>query len=172
MPTTNRRAIVVGDRVRVLHTAGLTGRVVELRGPLGPKGAQIYRLRLWRKPRPAYVEVREDQLELLPRPPAAGGGAGGRAASSGALVASIPSGGVRPVDSVSFASTSLPLPLSEPPTAAAHAGPFFAVPGGLFPVTHFPVQMTFPSTPAEMRVGGTTARPKRAAPAGAEPPGS
>ncbi len=55
-----------GDRVKILHSNGITGRVVELRGPLGPKGAQIYRLFLWKNPKPVYVEVREDQLEAIP----------------------------------------------------------------------------------------------------------
>jgi hypothetical protein len=53
-----------GDRVRILHTK-LRGPIVELRGPLGPGGAQIYRVRVRRKPRPAYIEVREDQLVLI-----------------------------------------------------------------------------------------------------------
>jgi hypothetical protein len=39
---------------------------VELRGPLGPNGAQIYRVRVPRKPKPAYIEVREDQLQAIP----------------------------------------------------------------------------------------------------------
>lgn len=55
-----------GDRIKVLHSSGLRGQVVELRGPLGPGGAQIYRIRIRRKPKSTYVEVREDQLEQLP----------------------------------------------------------------------------------------------------------
>jgi hypothetical protein len=54
-----------GDRVKIHHTNGLYGRVVELRGPLGPKGIQVYRLLLRKKPR-AYVEVTEDQIEAAP----------------------------------------------------------------------------------------------------------
>jgi hypothetical protein len=55
----------VGDRVRVRNTPGLVARVVEVRGPLGPKGVQVYGIRVGRtRPRP-YVEVREDQLEIL-----------------------------------------------------------------------------------------------------------
>jgi hypothetical protein len=42
------------------------GRIVELRGPLGPGGAQVYRVRYRGKPRPADVEVLEEQLELIP----------------------------------------------------------------------------------------------------------
>jgi len=55
----------LGDRVKI-RLSQLRGRIVELRGPLGPGGAQIYRVRFRRKPSPAYVEVREDQLVLLP----------------------------------------------------------------------------------------------------------
>ena len=58
-----------GDRVRI-YLSRLRGRIVELRGPLGPGGAQIYRVRVRRKPSPAYTEVREDQLILLPPRPA------------------------------------------------------------------------------------------------------
>jgi hypothetical protein len=56
----------VGDRVRILDSSGLKGRIVELRGPLGPKGVQIYGVRLLPRPYRAYIEVREDQLELIP----------------------------------------------------------------------------------------------------------
>jgi hypothetical protein len=38
--------------------------VVEYRGPLGPKGARIYRLLAQKRPR-LYMEVREDQLKVL-----------------------------------------------------------------------------------------------------------
>jgi len=54
----------VGDRVKIRHASGLHGRVVEWRGPLGPGGAQVYRVEVRKKPRPSYVEVRADQLEL------------------------------------------------------------------------------------------------------------
>ena len=53
----------VGDRVKIIDSGFASGRIVELRGPLGPGGAQIYRVR--GKPTPAYIEVRED-LQLLP----------------------------------------------------------------------------------------------------------
>ena len=55
----------LGDRVKI-RLSGLRGRIVELCGPLGPGGAQIYRVRYRGKPAPAYIEVREDQLVLLP----------------------------------------------------------------------------------------------------------
>jgi hypothetical protein len=56
----------LGDRVKIRLSGGMRGRIVELRGPLGPKGAQIYRIRIRDRVRPTYIEVREDQLELLP----------------------------------------------------------------------------------------------------------
>lgn len=55
-----------GDRVRIRYGYGMKGPIVEWRGPLGPGGAHIYRVRIRRKPEPAYIEVREDQLVLLP----------------------------------------------------------------------------------------------------------
>lgn len=51
----------VGDRVKIKHFAGKRGRVVELRGPLGPKGAQVYRVRVMQKT-PAYIELLGDQI--------------------------------------------------------------------------------------------------------------
>ncbi len=56
----------LGDKVRILGSVGLQGRIVELRGPLGPGGVQIYRVRVRRKPKPTYIELREDQLEPIP----------------------------------------------------------------------------------------------------------
>jgi hypothetical protein len=56
----------VGDRVNIRHYPDLRGRIVELRGPLGPGGMQIYRVRVRRKPKPVYIELREDQLALIP----------------------------------------------------------------------------------------------------------
>ncbi len=56
----------LGDRVKIRLSGGLRGRIVELRGPLGPGGVQIYRVLVRRKPQPKYIELREDQLELAP----------------------------------------------------------------------------------------------------------
>jgi hypothetical protein len=61
----NVHPLKLGDRVKIRHS-DLQGRIVELRGPLGPGGAQIYRVRTRRKPTPAYIEMREDQLVALP----------------------------------------------------------------------------------------------------------
>ena len=45
----------LGDRVRIRYSK-LRGRVIELRGPLGPGGSQIYRLRLNLRPGPSEIE--------------------------------------------------------------------------------------------------------------------
>ena len=68
MPTQKKvtRELTLGDRVTIRNSAGMKGRIVELRGPLGPGGAHIYRVQVRRKPTPAYIEVREDQLEAVP----------------------------------------------------------------------------------------------------------
>ena len=54
-----------GDRVK-LRLSKLSGRIVELHGPLGPGGVNIYRVRVRRKPTPKYIDVREDQMILIP----------------------------------------------------------------------------------------------------------
>jgi hypothetical protein len=55
----------LGDRVKIRHS-DRRGRIVELRGPLGPGGKQVYRVRVRRKPTPVYIELLEDQLVLIP----------------------------------------------------------------------------------------------------------
>jgi hypothetical protein len=50
----------VGDRVEILHFG--RGKITELRGPLGPGGAQVYRVLYSRKPKAAYIEVLGSQL--------------------------------------------------------------------------------------------------------------
>ncbi len=54
-----------GTLVRIIHSGYDRARVAEYRGPLGPKGAHIYKIEVRRKPRRTYIEVREDQLVLL-----------------------------------------------------------------------------------------------------------
>jgi hypothetical protein len=66
MATETLNPIKLGDGVKIRNAPGMSGRVVEMRGPLGPKGVQVYRIRLRRKPKPAYVEVLEEQLEVVP----------------------------------------------------------------------------------------------------------
>jgi hypothetical protein len=55
----------VGTLVKILNSGYARARIAEYRGPLGPKGARIYRVLVQRKPRRVYIEVREDQLEVL-----------------------------------------------------------------------------------------------------------
>ena len=62
------RPLKVGDLVKIRHSDYRRARIVELRGPLGPGGAEVYRVRVRRKPTPAYVEVLADQLEPVETP--------------------------------------------------------------------------------------------------------
>ena len=55
----------LGDRVKIRLSGGLSGKIVELRGPLGPGAPDLPRSGS-RKPEPKYIELREDQLEMLP----------------------------------------------------------------------------------------------------------
>jgi hypothetical protein len=56
----------LGDRVKIRNSGGMRGRIVELRGALGPGGVQVYRVRVPRKPKPHFIEVLEEQLEVIP----------------------------------------------------------------------------------------------------------
>ena len=59
----------VGDIVEIRHYDHQKAKIVELRGPLGPGGVQIYRVRVrGRQPR-VYIELREDQLILIRKRP-------------------------------------------------------------------------------------------------------
>ena len=53
-------AFSLGDRVEILHFG--RGKIIDLRGPLGPDGAQVYRVLYRRKPKAAYIEVLGNQL--------------------------------------------------------------------------------------------------------------
>ena len=55
----------VGTVVKILNSGYRRARIAEYRGPLGPKGARVYRVLIQKKPRCVYIEVREDQLEVL-----------------------------------------------------------------------------------------------------------
>jgi hypothetical protein len=60
------QAFKLGDRVEILRSPW-RGRIIELRGALGPGGVDIYRVRISRKKmKPILIEVREDQLKLIP----------------------------------------------------------------------------------------------------------
>jgi hypothetical protein len=56
----------VGDMVKIHYSGHKRAKIVELRGQLAPGGMHVYRVIVRRKPSPVYIEVREDQLELLP----------------------------------------------------------------------------------------------------------
>lgn len=56
----------VGTLVIIRNSGYGRARIAEIRGALGPNGARVYRVRVRKKPRPAYIEVLEDQLEALP----------------------------------------------------------------------------------------------------------
>ncbi len=59
----------LGDKVKIRSPGGFGGmqaKIVELRGPLGPGGSQIYRIRVRGFSKPTFIEVREDQLILIP----------------------------------------------------------------------------------------------------------
>jgi hypothetical protein len=53
-----------GTVVKVRDSGFHRAKVLEFLGPLGPKGARVYRVLVQRKPR-MYIEVLEDQLEVL-----------------------------------------------------------------------------------------------------------
>ena len=55
----------IGARVKIRNLGGQIGKIVEFRGTLGPKGERIYRILIRRKPRRDYIELREDQMELV-----------------------------------------------------------------------------------------------------------
>ena len=57
--------IEIGTLVMIRDSGYGRARVAEYRGPLGPKGARDYCVRYRKRPRPAYIEVCEDQLEIL-----------------------------------------------------------------------------------------------------------
>jgi hypothetical protein len=54
-----------GTVVRILNSGYPRAIIVEYRGPLGPGGARVYRVLVQEKPRRIYIEVMEDQLEVL-----------------------------------------------------------------------------------------------------------
>jgi hypothetical protein len=54
----------VGTVVKIRNSGYPRAKIAEVRGPLGPKGARVYRVLVQKKPRRVYIEVREDQLEV------------------------------------------------------------------------------------------------------------
>jgi hypothetical protein len=64
-PQDQAEPLAINTLVHVRNSGFGRGRIAEYRGPLGPKGARVYRVQYRRKP-PAYIEVLEEQLEVLP----------------------------------------------------------------------------------------------------------
>ena len=56
----------LGDKVRIKDYEGQVGRIVGLRGALGPGGATVYRVLVQRKPTATYIELLDSQLEAVP----------------------------------------------------------------------------------------------------------
>jgi hypothetical protein len=54
-----------GTVVKICDSGYHRAVVAEYRGPLGPKGARVYRVLVQKKPRRMYIEILEDQLEVL-----------------------------------------------------------------------------------------------------------
>ena len=54
-----------GTVVKIRNSGYHRAKIAEFLGLLGPKGARIYRVLVQKKPRRVYIEVREDQLEVL-----------------------------------------------------------------------------------------------------------
>lgn len=55
----------IGTVVRIRNSGYGLCTIVEYRGPLGPKGARVYRVQFRKKPHSAYTEVLESQLEVV-----------------------------------------------------------------------------------------------------------
>ena len=53
-----------GTYVKILNSNFHRARIAEYLGPLGPKGARVYRVLVSKKPR-MHIEVLEEQLEVL-----------------------------------------------------------------------------------------------------------
>jgi hypothetical protein len=66
VPAQEAPAFKLRDYVRIFQTEWPPGRIVKERGPLGPGGAQLYRVRVGVKPRPIYIELLAEQMELVP----------------------------------------------------------------------------------------------------------
>ena len=56
----------LGDHVKIQYWPKLQAQVIEERGPLGPKGALVFRIRVESDPDPRFIEVLEEQLKVIP----------------------------------------------------------------------------------------------------------
>ena len=55
----------VGTYVKLRYASFPRAKIVEYRGPLGPGGMRIYRVRARMRPKPFVADVREDQIEAI-----------------------------------------------------------------------------------------------------------
>lgn len=66
MSSLNQTEPIPNGTIVKIHNSGFgRGEVVEYRGPLGPKGARVYRVCVRKKPHHTYTEVLEEQLEVI-----------------------------------------------------------------------------------------------------------
>lgn len=63
--TTQTEPLKNGTVVRIRNSGYGQGTIVEYRGPLGPRGTRVYRVRVRKGPKPAFIEVLEGQLETV-----------------------------------------------------------------------------------------------------------
>lgn len=61
--------LALGSTVRIKDYSGPLARIIELRGPLGPDGAEVYRVAIPQNPGFSLVELLGDQLEPASRGP-------------------------------------------------------------------------------------------------------
>lgn len=87
----------LGDWVKTRYW-NWRARIVELRGPLGPGGSYIYRIRIPDKPKARYIEVREDQLVALPTTPKAEPSSSTKPRTQGKMKMSEPNGASESVE--------------------------------------------------------------------------
>ena len=55
----------IGTVVRIRNSGYHRAKIAEFLGPLGPKGARVYRVLVQREPRRVHIKVLEDQLQVL-----------------------------------------------------------------------------------------------------------
>jgi len=54
-----------GMIVNIMNSGFHQAIIAEYRGPFGPKGAHVYRVLVQKKPRRMYIEVLENQIEVV-----------------------------------------------------------------------------------------------------------
>jgi hypothetical protein len=64
-PQNQTEPLKIGTLVKIRNSGFGLAKIIEYRGPLGPKGARVYDVCVREKPHRAYIEVLEDQLEVV-----------------------------------------------------------------------------------------------------------